>query len=437
MPPQIMYSIQTTKEFKVNCYNRSKVVPTRHLGGKLAAKLETYNLLKSIIKTMDNLEPNLNAELKSCSKYLRELNLSSTDDTDDASCNRINQMEYVVVKQHGIQYNTNTMRDSIKLYIRSRNCYNAVRDLTILPHKDTVKLYCGKLGSPRSIEECSTVIGNVFSSLNGLEKHCKILVGVIHIKPGARYQGGHIIGYAEDASTKLAKIVLALMVAPLMGKPAFVARLIPVHSLTAELLYDQVSKVLQIIHEATGYVYMIMNDDLKANQRMFSKFPEIFTPKSIPSVCHPIPNEEHDELFLLFHPVHLLKNIRNNWWTEKMQKLTYIDPETNKTGIACWNDLLHIYNLECEGIVKSTGIHFFTLFPTNFEKQKASLALNIFNEKTVTALRQEKREETLRFIELVVCMWKMLNINLRKAGKRFTDPDRNPFNSLMIKDSIS
>ena len=51
------------------------------------------------------------------------------------------------------------------------------------------------------------------------------------------------------------KTILALMVAPLTGKPSFVARLIPVHSLTAELLYDQVSKLLQIIHEATGYMY--------------------------------------------------------------------------------------------------------------------------------------------------------------------------------------
>ena len=161
--------------------------------------------------------------MKSCSKYLRELNLSSTDDTDDARCNRINflcdQMENNAMKQHGVRYNANTMRDSIKLYIRSRNCYNAVRESHTLV----------KLGSPGSIEECSTVIGNIFSSLNGLEKHCKILVGVIHIKPGAQYQGGHIIGYAEDDSTKLAKTVLAFMVAPLMGKPAFVARLIPVH----------------------------------------------------------------------------------------------------------------------------------------------------------------------------------------------------------------
>ena len=85
------------------------------------------------------------------------------------------------------------------------------------------------------------------------------------------------------------------------------------------------------------------------------------------------------------------------------------------------SDLLHIYNLKREGIGKSTGLNFVTLFPNNFEKQKVSLALNIFNEKTVAALRQEKREETGRLIELVVCMWKMLNIKSRKAGNTHSE----------------
>ena len=54
----------------------------------------------------------------------------------------------------------------------------------------------------------------------------------------------------------------------------------------------------------------------------------------------------------------------NRETTEKMQKLKYIDPETNKTGIACVTGIKH------------------------------------FLRKTVAALRQEKREKTARFIEL-------------------------------------
>ena len=74
------------------------------------------------------------------------------------------------------------------------------------------------------------------------------------MKPGGRYQGGHIIGYAEDEPSKIAKTVLALMISTQMGKPAFVARLIPVYSLAAEFLFDQVSKLIEIIHENSGFV---------------------------------------------------------------------------------------------------------------------------------------------------------------------------------------
>ena len=112
-----------------------------------------------------------------------------------------------------------------------------------------------------------------------------------------------------------------------------------------------------------------------------------------------------------------------------MQKLEYTDPETKTTGIACWSDLVHVYKRDSEGIVKQSKLDFTTLYPNNFDEQKVSLALNIFNEKTVAALRLEGREETARFIELVTRMWNMLNIKSVNAGKRLNDPDRYAFTS--------
>ena len=144
----------------------------------------------------------------------------------------------------------------------------------------------------------------------------------------------------------------ALMISTQMGKPAFVARLIPVYSLTAEFLFDQVSKLIEIIHENSGFVYMAMNDNLRANQKMFSIFHKTYKPRSLFSIAHPIPNDTIDELFLLYDPTHLLKNIRNNWCTEKLQKLKYTDHKTKEVSIACWKDLIQLYNCEYESIVK-------------------------------------------------------------------------------------
>ena len=109
--------------------------------------------------------------------------------------------------------------------------------------------------------------------------------------------------------------------------------------------------------------------------------------------------------------------------------MKYTDPKTKEVSIACWKDLIQLYNCECESIVKQTQLNFPSLYPTNFEKQKVSLALRVFNEKTVAALRLKGKEGTARFIELVLRMWKMLNVKSNEVGQRLNDPDRFPFST--------
>ena len=62
---------------------------------------------------------------------------------------------------------------------------------------------------------------------------------------------------------------------------------------------------------------------------------------------------------------------------------------------------MKIYKLEEHSIVKSTKLNYATLYPMNFEKQKVSLAMNIFNEKTVAALFLHKFDDTAIFVRAV------------------------------------
>ena len=52
-----------------------------------------------------------------------------------------------------------------------------------------MKNYIGKLGSAGSLQECSTVILNMFENLQGIQKHFKIFTDEIQIKQGIQYQG--------------------------------------------------------------------------------------------------------------------------------------------------------------------------------------------------------------------------------------------------------
>ena len=64
----------------------------------------------------------------------------------------------------------------------------------------------------------------------------------------------------------------------------------------------------------------------------------------------------------------------------------------------------------------------------NFEKQKVYLACNVFNEKTVTALKVRNMDDTALFVENITRTWNILNLRSTNAGNKLKDPDRMPIN---------
>ena len=122
-----------------------------------------------------------------------------------------------------------------------------------------------------SITECREVVSNAMVNLSGKQKWCKILADEVHIKPAIRYRGNHFIGSAIDDPTKTARTALTIMICPLMGGPSFVARILPIYSVTHEIMYDAISKVISIVHEFSGRVFLVMNDNLKANESCFAQ----------------------------------------------------------------------------------------------------------------------------------------------------------------------
>ena len=105
------------------------------------------------------------------------------------------------------------------------------------------------LDTPGSATGCRNKIAIVFNKLSGKEKSWKVLVDEIHVKPAVRYQVNHIIGLYHDEPTKAARTILAIMIAPVMGDPAFVCRRIPVHSLKHDLNLEQTQKVILLFIE--------------------------------------------------------------------------------------------------------------------------------------------------------------------------------------------
>ena len=172
---------------------------------------------------------------------------------------------------------------------------------------------------------------------------------------------------------QVAKKVLVIMVNPSMGMPAFVARLLPVFSLKHEFLKDRIDIVMKVLFEVGGYVFLIMTDNLSVNRKTFKIYHK--DNKNSPTFFVPHPNTNHvfPNIYTFYDVVHNLKCLRNNFISEKTQRLRFWDPDSNIEHIANFKDIIAIYKEESSSFIKETKLTYAALYPNNFEKQKVQL----------------------------------------------------------------
>ena len=140
----------------------------------------------------------------------------------------------------------------------------------------------------------------------------------------------------------------------------------------------QVSILLDGIKKAGGDIIAIINDGNKVNKKSFSLFDTVnkqsWLTKNI--------------VILIFDYVHLLKNIINNWITEKTQKLEYVIDAMKK--VANWSDIKRLYTLEANNLIKLSKLTEVSFIPKPNERQKFSTWLQVLNDATVTELKVMK-----------------------------------------------
>ena len=237
-----------------------------------------------------------------------------------------------------------------------------------------------------------------------------------------------MFGKAADFPDKLARTLFCVMVKCHFSNAKFLALLIPCHALNAAFAFNILTKLITDLENSGAHVISIIQDNCRVNQSIFSKFTPV-NPNE-PWIVKS-PGEKQHDLFLIYDPVHILKNIRNSWHTEKLQTLTFF--HNSETKFACWNDLITLYNHESSHLLKLSCLTKSTVFPRHVEKQKVPLVLNIFCDKTAAALKTSEASnpsslDTATFIQYIVKLWKLLNCKSRFAVQY--DKDRLLINSL-------
>ena len=182
--------------------------------------------------------------------------------------------------------------------------------------------------------------------------------------------------------------------------------------------------MISLVERAGGLVLAVISDIHASNRSVYSSM----RTDDSPSFRTEHPMDSSRQLYMLHDPVHAIKCIRNNWITEKDKRITITLPGGQRVT-AKWSDIRATYESEKGNVVKRTTLTSCAINPSSIEKVKVAPVLQVFNDKIVAALAQDKRNETAAFVYHILKMWKIVNNKSTTAHVHLNDPDRMPITS--------
>ena len=191
------------------------------------------------------------------------------------------------------KYNTETIVRAFDYFATSRTLYNRLRDDYELPSVSTLTRLTSKVNKV----DDTLFLKNIFTNIEENQTICEILIDEIYVKPSLTYHGGAVFGKAVNEPDKLATTVLGYYIVTLFGGPKFLLRMMPVHNLKSDFLFEETNKVMECIDNAGGTTLCVICDNNRVNQSFFKKFDTVIDK----------PWLTKDGKFLLF--VHILKSI--------------------------------------------------------------------------------------------------------------------------------
>jgi len=313
------------------------------------------------------------------------------------------QLELLSMKK----YTMNDYCFAIECYPKSS--YEQLRDFLVLPSKR-------KLQYITSSVDKDHVLRGTFDKIHSQQqKNVFLLVDEVQIRPTVSFSGGMLSGMAINKPDCRATSMLCVMMKSLYKGPSLMISVTPVHRLTADYQFHCVKEAAAAVERAGGRVIGSITDNHKVNQHYCKLFDRSGNCNA--TVNHPLDRKR--PWFLLYDTVHLLKCIRNNWISEKCQKISLDNITT-----ASFTDVQELYESEKFSILKTTTLTKFAVNPSRLQLQNVKHVLKVFNEKVVASLKLRGCHDTATFIETILNWWNVVNVSGMGQNHRFNDPYR-------------
>ena len=123
----------------------------------------------------------------------------------------------------------------------------------------------------------------------------------------------------------------------------FILRVLAVAKLKSEQLKRYVIESLEAVVRCEGRPVSLICDNCPLNQTVYSDFGGQGAVK-IPGIGY--------QVYLVYDLVHIFKNIRNNWITEKSQETKFMHENCKYT--AHWKDICKLYDSDSRSSLRLT-----------------------------------------------------------------------------------
>lgn len=399
-------------------------------------KCDTYLKLNNLIKYLNNLNlpPKSVEDLKIKIQSSLE-SLTICDETDEDQKKKLTFLldQFKLIFLSIPRYTSDILIFSSMMVYTYPSAYSFLRNsqnLT-LPHPVYLKSFCkGNLRCGVNHQ----YLTHKFSKLESHEKYVNVLLDEIHVKPSLTYKGYKIDGIADNNPTThnktpvLAKCMQAFMISSLLSKNKDIVALYPVFKMDSEFLHSKLNEVLDVLHEIGYEVVSVISDNHQINNAAFKHFSPSQSQQVPLFIKSPyLPNKK---IFFLFDTVHLFKSIRNNWLNNKGRSFDF--PEFNNPCTIMSARLQHlekIFKQEDKMLVKyAPALAPKVLFPNAFERQNVPLALRLFDDKNIIAIKHyeallgSNSVGTAEFIKIVRQWWTTVNVKTPFKGFHIREP---------------
>lgn len=168
----------------------------------------------------------------------------------------------------------------------------------------------------------------------------------------------------------------------------------------------------------------MVTDNNRVNQKFFSLL------ASDGTFSFQNPSYVDRTIYCVYDSIHVLKNFRNNWLNQRDDDKSFFYPSFQDFSIiqqATFKDIRDVYHSEKRSMIKKAPkLNMKSLYPTRFERQRVSLALNIFDLTTIAALSTIDDPDTAEFLEVIQVWFTIMNnrsiVNGMKDRNRWAEP---------------